>query len=549
MLPAGGTRLFSFDVSLAGPIGIGVRAEPEVVDCELLDLSGRLLGSGVVQMPQLEPGTYLLALRAPPDVTTVQIRPALAGVEHPTSDPPDDVVRRYIELAGMRSLPEKNEDSRMRKCVTAAGLLGFLVLVTQVAYGSHASAVSLQGSESHAGTTLVPDNLLRRWDPVTIFFDSDRGRAGGGEEINPSKWVTVTPDRPGAYTWLDARTLQFRPAEPWPPLARYQWLVEGQTFTLATLMTPPVQSIPVPNAEGLEEVTAVTLTFSEPMDPEALARMVTIELQPLPGMGSGEERWLTREDFQVKPLERKSRSDAATYVLALHHPIPLGTFAVVHLRLSLDDGESESFTTIEFSTAQPFRITSAGCRANVYPVTREGTRYTRDQAIDCGSGERSLDLRFSAPLRALGPVEARNLVRLTPVVENLSFSVYDKTLKVTGNFAWETLYQVDLVPHAISDVKGRQLDMTGESRIYLYFPRKPAYLQWGASQGIIERFGPQSVPVEGRADERVDLRIHVLDPLDRSFWPFPERPVTVDESKRPPGPGEETRSLSGRPTV
>jgi hypothetical protein len=112
LLSAGSTRLFSFEVSLAGSIGIGVRAEPEVVECELLDLSGRRLGSGVVQMPRLEPGTYLLALRAPPDVTTVQARPALAGVEHPTSDPPEEVVRRYMELAGMRSLPEKNEDSR-----------------------------------------------------------------------------------------------------------------------------------------------------------------------------------------------------------------------------------------------------------------------------------------------------------------------------------------------------------------------------------------------------------------------------------------------------
>ena len=33
--------------------------------------------------------------------------------------------------------------------------------------------------------------------------------------------------------------------------------------------------------------------------------------------------------------------------------------------------------------------------------------------------------------------------------------------------------------------------------------------------------------------------IHKIDPLDRSFWPFPDRPLVVDESKRPPGPGEE----------
>jgi uncharacterized protein YfaS (alpha-2-macroglobulin family) len=37
----------------------------------------------------------------------------------------------------------------------------------------------------------------------------------------------------------------------------------------------------------------------------------------------------------------------------------------------------------------------------------------------------------------------------------------------------------------------------------------------------------------------VDLRVYRIDPLDRSFWPFPNNPVTVDEGDRPPGPGEE----------
>ena len=45
--------------------------------------------------------------------------------------------------------------------------------------------------------------------------------------------------------------------------------------------------------------------------------------------------------------------------------------------------------------------------------------------------------------------------------------------------------------------------------------------------------------MEGRGEEQVDLRIYKLDPLDRNFWPFPDRPVAVDEDARPPGPGEE----------
>ena len=79
------------------------------------------------------------------------------------------------------------------------------------------------------------------------------------------------------------------------------------------------------------------------MAPDALARMVQIELKTLPGVGAGaKSRWLDRDDFQVKALERRNRADQAGYSLALATPIPLGVRATVHLRLSLDDSSSES---------------------------------------------------------------------------------------------------------------------------------------------------------------------------------------------------------------
>ncbi len=114
-----------------------------------------------------------------------------------------------------------------------------------------------------------------------------------------------------------------------------------------------------------------------------------------------------------------------------------------------------------------------------------------------------------------------------------------KRLEITGAFAWETLYKVNLAPIPLTDDKGRELEMKGTSELFIFFPRMADYLRWGASQGVLERYGPQMVPIEGRAEERVDLRAHAVDPLDRSFWPFPEQPVVVNESERPPGPGEE----------
>jgi len=161
------------------------------------------------------------------------------------------------------------------------------------------------------GTVVVPDHFLRRWDPVTIFFAQDMGPAKGGPEDHPERLVTLSPAHPGAFTWLDARTLQFRPAEPWPPLARFAWAARDTRVRLTTLMAAPSRAVPANDALGLERVEAITLTFAEPIDPADLARMVTIELRPLPGVGSGQARWMTAADFQVKALERHARSSTS----------------------------------------------------------------------------------------------------------------------------------------------------------------------------------------------------------------------------------------------
>jgi uncharacterized protein YfaS (alpha-2-macroglobulin family) len=391
------------------------------------------------------------------------------------------------------------------------------------------------------GTVIIPDHFLRRWDPVTIFFARDVGPAKPGPEDQPQRLVTMNPKHPGAFTWLDARTLQFRPAEPWPSLARFQWKAEEATATLATLMATPTETLPADAADGIDAVKEITLTFAEPLDSGALARMVSIELRPLPGIGSGDARWLGAADYQIKTKERPSRQDPAVYVLALKEPIPAGIGAIVHFRLSLDDSSTQSFYEIAFSTSEPFRVASIGCREKRYPLTTQGSRYSKEQAINCTSGERIVVLEFSAAPMSLDAVVGRNLVRFTPAVPNLEFLPQGRTLEIKGDFAWDTLYQIGVVPTALEDEHHRALEMKGKSDAYFFFPRKPDYIQWSASQGIVERFGSKHVPVQGRAQERVDLRIFRIEPLSRSFWPFPAQPIFVDESQRPPGPGEEPR--------
>lgn len=427
----------------------------------------------------------------------------------------------------------------MRIYPRAGGVrIGLLVGAWLVCCGISALA-GTGGGEKVRSAVIVPGHFLRRWDPVTIFFPEATGPAAGGPEDDAERFVRFSPDHPGAFSWINGATLQFKPTEPWPSLARFEWSVGTLRQALVTLAAPPVGTIPADRSRNLPPVDEITLSFSEPIAPEALAGMTEIELRPLPGIGTGESKWWHREDFTVKVLDRKQRSDPAVYVLDFEEPIPAGMRAVVHLHLSLDEGRKDSAFQFWFATAQPFRILAAGSRRSRFPISPAGSRYSREQAINCGSGDRSLLVEFSAPPRKLGAIASRNLLRFTPAVENLSFQLQGRTLAVAGDFHPETLYFVEIVPETIEDVSGRPLQMDEPAEFYVYFPAQPDYVRPATGHGIVERLGPQAIPVEGRGEAQVDLRIFRVSPLDRNFWPFPDEPLIVDESKRPPGPGEE----------
>jgi alpha-2-macroglobulin len=403
-----------------------------------------------------------------------------------------------------------------------------------------------------AGNTLIPEHFLRRWDPVTLFFNGNPGPTIPGAEDHPEHWVTLTPAHPGAWQWLDSHTLQFRPAEPWPALTRFSWTLRNggqeRVYSLATLMEAPQQTLPEDGEEDLEPLDAITLTFAEPLDPSALARMVDIEMRPLPGLDAAQGRHIPPSAITIKPIERAQPTDPVRYVLQLREPIPAEQRILLHLHLSLDDTEPRTFKNIAFSTRAPFRISSVGCSTRWgqhYPITPDGTRYPPEQAMSCGAEGQNVTLRFSAPPRRLGLIEARNLVRFSPVVDELTVNTSGKDLSLSGRFRPNTVYRVNLVPIPLQDEQGRVLEMRGASELYLYFASKPDFLDWQPSRALVERFGPQMLPLAGRGFDRMDVRVYSIDPLERGLWPFPQAPVVVDEGERPPGPGEEPAAFSG----
>ena len=392
-----------------------------------------------------------------------------------------------------------------------------------------------------AGALLVPEHFMRQWDPVTVFFDGEAGPAKGGPEDHPERLVQMSPSHPGAFTWLDSHTLQFRPAIAWPPMGRFTWTVQGHKAELVTLMSAPQSSVPANGATGLDPVETISLRFAEPIAAADLARLVTIELRPLPGVGGEQSRWLDSHDFDVMAQERQAPNAPAGYVLTLHAPVPWGTKAIVHVRLSPDPAKGAEEQTLSFSTAEPFHTVSFGCRDKGFPALPEGAVYGPERALTCPADERVVQVTFSDRLSPVGPIEARNLLRFSPQVEGLSFKTVENTLVASGRFQSDTLYQLRLEPAKLKDNRGRPLLLNNASQLSLSFPARPGFVEWQKGDGIAERYGPQMLPVKARAVERVDLRIFAVDPLARSLWPFPDKGVRIDETQRPPAPGEETK--------
>jgi hypothetical protein len=97
----GATALFGFEVSRAGPVGVGIRSEPDRATVRLLDASGKQLGEGVAQLHRLDPGRYLVEARIPANGRTTTIRPAVIGISPPPAGPPPEVTLQYLEMVGL----------------------------------------------------------------------------------------------------------------------------------------------------------------------------------------------------------------------------------------------------------------------------------------------------------------------------------------------------------------------------------------------------------------------------------------------------------------
>jgi len=394
-------------------------------------------------------------------------------------------------------------------------------------------------------TAIVPERFLRGYDPITIFFKTPpmgvdkKGPEDHPEVLAQRNVFQLTPEHPGEHIWIDAKTLQFIPTIPWPALSNFVVTVQEQEHPLITFMNEPTKIVPNSGSKNLDPIKEMTLSFPVRLDISALAAMLSFEIQDLPGLGDLNPLWLTRKDFTLKEIERASLTDPVQYQLTFHKPITYGKHVRLQIKLSLDETMEGTFARYTFETKPVFRVTAIGTESAVYPVAVKGSVFSVEQAMNRGSNSEPIFIRFSDDLAPVLMPEVKRFVRFEPAVKNFRYEVSGKRLYLYFDSDSEKVYKLTLQYVPLKDDAGRELVFEGETEFYFYYPHADPFLRWKYSQGIIERYGPQKFPMEGRGDEQVDIRIYKIDPLDRNFWPFSDSAVQVDETERPPGPGEE----------
>jgi hypothetical protein len=439
----------------------------------------------------------------------------------------------------------------MKRFLTGLAAAALLASTPTLAQTTGAGVASFDWVERADGARLVPDRFLQPWDPITLFFGRDLGPEKGGPEDRPERVVTIAPEHAGAWQWLGPRTLQFRPAEPWQPLKRVEITAEGHKARLVPLLPAPVKTAPESRPDGIADLDQVALTFPQPVDVAALSRLLTVELRPLPGLSSREGQVLTAEDFAVKPLERAKRSDQQTYVVTFRQPVPDGRLVVLRLRLSDEPGLDDPSFELQLRTAVPFRVTELTCGRRLSRQMQDGVLRCAPSAYDTSDDEdearkykpgvkRSLAVSFTGEPALLDVVRAREALRITPPVDDLAVDKDGSRFRLTGRFQADTVYELRIAPGAVRDARGRALEGPAFAQRFAFTADKPS-IAWDANQGIVERFGPQMVPLRGRGYDRADVRIHAVDPLSRDFWPFPKEGIETEDAEAPPLPGNEPK--------
>ena len=399
-----------------------------------------------------------------------------------------------------------------------------------------ADASQLKNATGEAAM-IMPAAFLREYDPVTVLFNREMNPKGSGPLDDPSQFLTIKPAQPGEYRWLDKQTVEFRPTVPWKPMQSYTVKSMGVSKALTVLLMPPKSITPPTGSSGLDPVARVGLEFSAPVSPEVLAKLVSFEACPLPGIEIKNCASYGSSDYRIKTSERSTKN-SYTYWFIFKKPMPNGLRVRTTVRLAADAALADARRVYFFDTRKDFTVERAGTYEYQFTLNPAGSAYGRNQAVRL-SQDGTLIIDFSAAPAPLTLSQVKSLLNFSPAPQRMDWSLSEMRLTVRLTVEQERMYNVSISPLALADRDGRPLELKKPCSFFCYQPREKQFARWGTGYGLVERYGPQHFPLLVSGVKSLDLRVYKIDPLHKAFWPFPSAPVRLDETALPPGPGEE----------
>jgi len=393
-------------------------------------------------------------------------------------------------------------------------------------------AAAVKGGEAR----ILPLTYLREYDPITVFFGRDAVPGSVGPVEPPSQLVSITPAHPGEFIKVDARTIEFRPSVPWEPLKRYKVTAQKSTLELITLLPLPQSVHPAHGSVDLAPVGSIGFVFSARVDPQALSRLVSFEVCALPGVDSRSCRTMRPAEYKVRETVRGTLQ--YLYQFTFNEPVGYGHRVKVNLKLTDRADFKEAVKVYSFETMPQFAMERAGAYGQLLSLSSSGISYDARQAVKLDF-ERTLVVEFTAPPADPGLSAVKNMVGISPAPSEFRYRVDGKRIVINLGIEQEKMYKVTLNPVAIKDLAGRSLTNRRSSSFFVFLPKVTPFAQWERGFGIVERFGPQHFPIKTRGVSSLDMRVYKIDPLHTAFGQIPRSQVSVYESARPPGPGEE----------
>ncbi|HXE72674.1 MAG TPA: Ig-like domain-containing protein, partial [Candidatus Nitrosotenuis sp.] len=363
---------------------------------------------------------------------------------------------------------------------------------------------------------------------LSLTFSQPMVAVTSHAEAVQTRPVQLSPEPPGNWRWVGARTLLFQPQGRFPMATRYTVtvpagttsatggkLAQATTFTFTT--PPPNLESYFPSGGPTELNPLMFVAFDQKIQPEAVLKTIKVQAGNLqPGL-----RLASDQEIQADPGVRAASSRYSKdrwLAFRATQPLPPDTTVRVTVGPGTPSAEGPLTTTrpqeFSFRTYGPMKLVEARCGydSECPPLM-------------------PWYLRFSNPIDTKR--FDRSMVRVVPEVPALKVSVSGDTLYLSGNTRGRTHYTVT-IEGTLPDRFGQTLGQT-QTVDFRTTSAPPALHSIGGDFVVLDPDGRRTYSVFSINHRDLKVQLYAVTPGDwQAFRRFRES-LTSEKPAPPPG--------------